>query len=143
MDLDKRSVPLRYDFEPSTSYVGQNTYGTKVTIEKTSANVYELLIENFRDFERIPRDTSHTFRHTITAKLEMTPAEAMAAKPNLKVLALVRLRDPHILKGYVSHKPTVSEPRDTFAVYQYLVGEVKEFWIYDYPSGRIHAKWRP
>jgi hypothetical protein len=143
MDLDKRSVPLRYDFQPSTSYVGQNAYGAKVTIEKTFANVYELLIENFRDFERVPRDSSLTFRHTITANLEMTPAEAMAAKPNLKVLALARLHDPYILKGYLSHKPTVSEPRDTFAVYHYLVCEVKEFWIYDYASGRIYAKWRP
>ena len=143
MDTDKRSLPLKYDFEASSSYVGQNAFGARVIIKKTFANIFELLIDNYRDYERVRPDSPVTFHHTITAKLEMTPAEAMGAKPTLKVLALVTLRDPYILEGYISHKPTVSEPRDTFAVYKYLVAELREFWIYDYASGRVYAKWRP
>lgn len=142
MDFHKRSVPLRHDVRSSESYVGQNAYGAKVIIQKTYADLYELIILNFQSFKS-PRDTESTFGDVITAKLKMSPTEAMTAKPNLRVLALVRLRDPFFLNGYVRHKPTVTEPTDTFGVYQYLVGEVNEFWLYDFGSGRIHAKWRP
>jgi hypothetical protein len=142
-DMDKRSLRLRRVFHPSKTYIGQNAYGAKVAVEETFVDMFELIVENFNEFERRGARGSLTYQRIITAEIPMTAAEAMTVKPNLRVLALVKLVNPYFLTGYITQKPTISKPRDTFVVYQYLVGNVYEFWIYDYASGRIYAKWRP
>lgn len=136
-ELEKRAARLKVLFGPTSTYVGQNAFGAKVQIEKRYTYVSEVLIENFRDFLTAP---TGTYKDTVTVNLRMGPSEAIAAKSNLRVLALLRLTDPYFKEGFMSHEPTVSEPRDTLTVFKYLVGDVSELWFYNYSSGQVYAK---
>lgn len=139
-DLDKRSLPLRYVFRPSSFYIGQNAYGARVKIEKRYTYIFALLLENFRDFLTSP---SRSYKDVRTVRLNMTPIEALAAKPVLRVLVLARLREPYFRQGFTRHEPTVLEPKDTLSIYQYLVADATEFWFYNYATGEIYAKLQP
>lgn len=139
-DFNKRALPVKYVFRPSSTYVGQNAYGAKVKIEKSYTYVFQILVENFEDFLVKSRGT---YKDTVTVKLNMSPLVALAAKNDMRVLAMFRLRAPFFQKGYSRHEPTISEPRDSLAVYQYLVGDATQFWFYSYTTGEIYAKLQP
>jgi hypothetical protein len=139
-DFDKRSMPLKYIFRPPSTYIGQNAYGAKVRIEKSYTYIFQILIENFRDFLV---SQPGTYKDAITVRLNMSPSVAMAVKADLRVLTMFRLREPYFEQGFTSHKPTIAEPKDTLGVYQYLVGDATQFWFYNYATGEIYAKLQP
>lgn len=139
MDFSRRSTSLKYNFRPTTTYVGVNAYGAKTTVEQSITYIYSLLFENVAAFSTNPPE-QFSASSIIETRLKLTPSAARAAKENLRVLFLIRLVEPSIEKGYLSKKPTISAPRDTLAVYHYLHANVEQIWIYNYETGQIYKK---
>lgn len=139
IDSTRRAATLKHVMQPSTSYIGQNAYGAKVEIEKQFTYIYEIIIDNFHLF---PFDLS-SYRTTLPVTIKIDSASARAAKPSIRVLALSSIARPNLLRGFLSHKPTVTEPKDSLMAFQHLIVVVQEFWVYNYETGQIYVKIKP
>jgi hypothetical protein len=137
MALDQREIALKYDFQPTKTYTGVNGYGARVTVEKHFTSIYSVLFENFNSYASELPDR-YSSSGTIITRLKLVPSAARAAKESLRALLFVRLRNPAVEKGYISKKPTVQDPHETFAVYYYLVADVEQLWLYNYESGQVY-----
>ena len=143
VDLNRRAARLRFDLHPTTTYVGMNAYGAKAVIEKKVAYIYSLLFENISAFSGSPVDRYSDSGGGILSRLKLPPTSAREAKEKLRVLFLVRLSLPLIEKGYMSKKPTISEPTEYFVVYHHLVANVEQIWLYNFDTGEVYKKIRP
>jgi hypothetical protein len=141
-DLDKRALDVKYDFHAPTEYVGVNGYGARVTVEKSTTYIYSLLFQNFNSYSfELPARFSAS--GSVVTRLKLSPIEAKKAKESLRALLLIRLQTPSTEKGYISKKPTIQDPKETFAVYHYLVADVEQVWIYNYETGQVYKRLLP
>src|SRR5207253_409007 len=77
IDFKKRAVLLKHITDPTSSYVGQSGLGVRVKVNRYYAREYSLLPTNLSPSE-----------HSLEALINMNVTVAMAAKRNLRALAI-------------------------------------------------------
>lgn len=127
-----RTVRAKEELSPTETYIGTNAMGARTRVEKTRAWIYELIITNYASFTQGADKLSYN--------IKMDVPTAMRAKKTLGALAIIKLKEPYIREGFLSSKPTIADPNDVFAVYEYLNARLIELWVYDVETGQIWLK---
>lgn len=151
-ESNKKALTSQVEMNTET-YEGSNAMGAKVQVTRTIGKNYEVAISNYSDFGMMryidsrTRDLGYTSdihaQDTILIAVPMDIAIAKRVKDHLKVLAVVRLREPYTFEGTFYAKPTFKDPKEYFVEYHYLNSELLELWVYDNTTGQIFVKRKP
>lgn len=137
LDESARSIKAKTIFLPTETYEASNAYGAKAVVEKHSSMLYQLKVKNYKELST--KIDGGRYDREIVFDIPMEIQQAREAKSNVRALAAIALKEPSISKGYLRSKPTITNPKDIFAMYMYLVGDLRALIIYDSLSGQIYA----
>jgi len=137
--FDLGSLKLSFRPEPTTTYVGSNAYGAKVIVKKERSSLYYLLLENYADFENDPglSRRGYSVDKSISTKIKVDVVNAKHLKDSLRLLVVGKLIEPYIEEGFLTTKPTINDPTELFAVFEYLQVEASELLVYDITTGQV------
>jgi hypothetical protein len=131
-------------------YEGTNALGAKVAVTRDVTVQYALAVENWNAWRsasyggEMTRISSETFEYVAKKAfldfLNLEPAKAQRLKPNFRLLAVCRLKFPHIGSGGSYIEPTFNDPRETVLANYYLYVDLLELWAYDSSSGQVLYK---
>lgn len=163
---DKRAaLHIKQSDLSSRSYIGQNAYGAKVTVnEITSTNFLLALLngnvfgvdpveQKFKEYyEKSGRTTPSSKQlsafpspmRELQIDITMTSKEASQVKKNLSALVIGILKAPAglplVFEGGDMSKATIDNPTEVYWFNRYINFEVHEVWFFDYQSGHVLKK---
>lgn len=120
--LDQRTVK-------NDTYIGSNSFGKSVTVERSVIDVCVVAFANK------PSSWGGT-RKWISVPLK----DAQALKENIGVLYVGAPSAPYHARYVFATKPKIDNPREMFASGDTVVINLAEAWIYDTRSGKVYAK---
>lgn len=118
---------------------GSNAYGAKVIVKKEHANLYYLLLENYADFVNDPglSRRGSSIDKSIWTKIKVDVVNARRLQDSLRLLVVGKLIEPYIEEGFLTSKPTINDPTELFAVFEYLQVQASELWVYGITTGQV------
>jgi hypothetical protein len=138
-NFERGSLKLSFKPEPTTTYIGSNAYGAKVVVKKQRSSLYYLLLENYADFVNDPglSRRGYSVDKSISTKIKVDVVNAKRLKDSLRLLVVAKLIEPYIDEGFLTTKPTINDPTELFAVFEYLQVEASELLVYDITTGQV------
>jgi hypothetical protein len=139
-DFNRKSVMLD-EIEKESTYLGSNAFGLSNLVDKTESNEYDLLFENWKNFN-IPIKNSDALIE-VNIGLDVLHAKQIIESDVLSCLFIGNLCEPYTCVGYSFQKPTISYPVEYITNFKYINLHVIEIWLFNKKTGEIYSKLKP
>ena len=139
-------------------YTATNGFGAKVKVTKTVIKTFELAISNWQHWHKdemtsaaesqMPSSIDRldeiavraSYKDLVLRSLQLNPGEASKLKPNIRLLAICKLKPPIITDGGIVKNPTFQNPTEIYQLMSNIHVKLFEVWGYDQVTGKILFK---
>jgi len=138
-DFSKKSITLK-EVSKKERYIGTNAFGTSMKVTKINSEMYQLLIENWKDLED-KTDKYNLANIKYQFQVNINTAKQVKQNNGLGCLFIGKLSLPYSYTGYYYSGPaTIDSPIVSVDNYKYINMTVTEIWYYNTITGEILAK---